>query len=297
MKSDMYTYKNWLDGEVVLRYATIYKSAEIKTNPIIVDWKNFNQEDIKKIKLKQKEIFDKQKNIFVSKERDRLTENYRNSIFKEKFISRNFTLWNEILSGKLLELTALDSYCTSDNSITFPSIYYQEMIAYYNSFKIGGLQYDFSNVHSENCPYKLKTHLLPEIIVEVILKLKNELNEWKSDFPSKEKTKESNYPLMFKDAQAESLFSKLIKEIKNRKPFQPAYSYIFHKMRGTYERKYNLINISFTKKDYSNFLKNTLKAKKFNDKFPKGTHQYYTRRDTLFKEAYTQIYGSENISK
>lgn len=297
MKSDMYTYKNWLDGEVVLRYATIYKSAEIKTNPIIVDWKNFNEEDIKKIKLKQIEIFDIQKNIFVSKERDRLTENYRNSIFKEKFISRNFTLWNEILSGKLLELTALDSYCTSDNSITFPSIHYQEMIAYYNSFKIGGLQYDFSNVHSENCPYKLKTHLLPEIIVEVILKLKNELNEWKSDFPSKEKTKESNYPLMFKDAQAELLFFNLIIEIKTRKPSQPAYAYIFHKMRGTYERKYNLINISFTKKDYSNFLKNTLKVKKFNDKFPKGTHHFYARRDTLFKQVYTQIYGSENTSK
>ena len=192
MKSDMYTYKNWLDGEVVLRYATIYKSAEIKTNPIIVDWKNFKEEDIKKIKLKQIEIFDTQKNIFVSKERDRLSANFKNSSFKEKFISKSFTLWNEILSGKLLELTALDSYCTSDNSITFPSIHYQEMIAYYNSFKIGGLQYDFSNVHSENCPYKLKTHLLPEIIVEVILKLKNELNEWESDFPPKEKTKESN---------------------------------------------------------------------------------------------------------
>ena len=297
MKSDMYTYKNWLDGEVVLRYATIYKSAEIKTNPIIVDWKNFNQEDIQKIKLKQKEIFDKQKNIFVSKEIDRLSEEYKNSIFKEKFISRNFTLWNEILSGKLLELTALDSYCTSDNSITFPSIHYQEMIAYYNSFKIGGLQYDFSNVHSENCPYKLKTDLLPEIIVEVILKLKNELNEWESDFPPKEKTKESNYPLMFKDAQAESLFFKLIKEIKNRKPFQPAYSYIFHKMRGTFNFKYNLINISFSKKDYSNFLKNTLKAKKFNDKFPKGTLDSRLRKDYLFDNAFFLIYGSENISK
>ena len=297
MKSDMYTYKNWLDGEVVLRYATIYKSAEIKTNPIIVDWKNFNQEDIQKIKLKQKEIFDKQKNIFVSKEIDRLSEEYKNSIFKEKFISRNFTLWNEILSGKLLELTALDSYCTSDNSITFPSIHYQEMIAYYNSFKIGGLQYDFSNVHSENCPYKLKTDLLPEVIVEVILKLKYEFDEWKSDFPPKEKTKESNYPLMFKDAQAESLFFKLIKEIKNRKPFQPAYSYIFHKMRGTFNFKYNLINISFSKKDYSNFLKNTLKAKKFNDKFPKGTLDSRLRKDYLFDNAFFLIYGSENISK
>ena len=297
MKSDMYTYKNWLDGEVVLRYATIYKSAEIKTNPIIVDWKNFKEEDIKKIKLKQIEIFDTQKNIFVSKERDRLSANFKNSSFKEKFISKSFTLWNEILSGKLLELTALDSYCTSDNSITFPSIYYQEMIAYYNSFKIGGLQYDFSNVHSENCPYKLKTHLLPEIIVEVILKLKNELNEWESDFPPKEKTKESNYPLMFKDAQAESLFFKLIKEIKNRKPFQPAYSYIFHKMRGTFNFKYNLINISFSKKDYSNFLKNTLKAKKFNDKFPKGTLDSRLRKDYLFDNAFFLIYGSENISK
>lgn len=297
MKSDLYTYKNWLDGEVVLRYATIYKSVEIKTNPIIVDWKNFKEEDIKKIKLKQIEIFDTQKNIFVSKERDRLTENYRNSIFKKEFISKSFTLWNEILSGKLLELTALDSYCTSDNSITFPSIHYQEMIAYYNSVKIGGLQYDFSNVHSENCPYKLKTHLLPEIIVEVILKLKNELNEWESDFPPKEKTKESNYPLMFKDAQAESLFYKLIKEIKNRKPFQPAYSYIFHKMRGTFNFKYNLINISFSKKDYSNFLKNTLKAKKFNDKFPKGTLDSRLRKDYLFDNAFFLIYGSENISK
>ena len=297
MKSDMYTYKNWLDGEVVLRYATIYKSAEIKTNPIIVDWKNFNQEDIQKIKLKQKEIFDKQKNIFVSKEIDRLSEEYKNSIFKEKFISRNFTLWNEILSGKLLELTALDSYCTSDNSITFPSIYYQEMIAYYNSFKIGGLQYDFSNVHSENCPYKLKTDLLPEVIVEVILKLKYEFDEWKSDFPSKEKTKESKYPSIFKDVQAESLFFKLIKEIKNRKPFQPAYSYIFHKMRGTFNFKYNLINISFSKKDYSNFLKNTLKAKKFNDKFPKGTFDSRLRKDYLFDNAFFLIYGSENISK
>jgi hypothetical protein len=297
MKSDMYTYKNWLDGEVVLRYATIYKSAEIKTNPIIVDWKNFNQEDIKKIKLKQIEIFDKQKNIFVSNERDRLSEEYKNSSLKEKFISLNITRWNEILSGKLLELTALDSYCTSDNTITFPSIHYQEMIAYYNSFKIGGLQYDFSNIHSENCPYKLKTHLLPEIIVEVILKLKNELNEWESDFPPKEKTKESNYPLMFKDAQAESLFFKLIKEIKNRKPFQPAYSYIFHKMRGTFNFKYNLINISFSKKDYSNFLKNTLKAKKFNDKFPKGTLDSRLRKDYLFDNAFFLIYGSENISK
>lgn len=297
MKSDMYTYKNWLDGEVVLRYATIYKSAEIKTNPIIVDWKNFKEEDIKKIKLKQIEIFDTQKNIFVSKERDRLSKNYKNSSFKEKFISHNLTLWNEILSGKLSKLTALDSYCTSDNSITFPSIHYQEMIVYYNSFKIGGLQYDFSNVHSENCPYKLKTHLLPEIIVEVILTLKNEFDEWKSDIPPKEKTKETKYRLMFKDAQAESLFFKLIKEIKTRKPSQPAYAYIFHKMRGTYERKYNLINISFTKKEYSNFLKNTLKVKKFNDKFPKGDLKSREWRDTLFKEAYTQIYGSENISK
>jgi hypothetical protein len=68
-------------------------------------------------------------------------------------------------------------------------------------------------------------------------------------------------------------------------------------MRGTYERTYNLINISFTKKDYSNFLKNKLKVKKFNDKFPKGTPKYNARRDTLFKVAYSQIYGSENISK
>ncbi len=73
-----------------------------------IEWP-WDEEDIKKIKLKQIEIFDKQKNIFVSNERDRLSEEYKNSSFKEKFISLNITRWNEILSGKLLELTALDS--------------------------------------------------------------------------------------------------------------------------------------------------------------------------------------------
>jgi hypothetical protein len=51
-----YTYKDWLDGKLILKYDFIIPKGE---NPILVEWNDFNcEDDILRIKRKQKEIFD-----------------------------------------------------------------------------------------------------------------------------------------------------------------------------------------------------------------------------------------------
>ena len=58
-----YTYNDWLDGKLILKYDCIIPKGE---TPILVEWNNFNtDEDILLIKRKQKEIFDERVEIPV----------------------------------------------------------------------------------------------------------------------------------------------------------------------------------------------------------------------------------------
>jgi hypothetical protein len=50
-----YTYENWLDGSVILKYDYFIPAGK---KPILVSWDNFCTDDISLIKIKQKEIFD-----------------------------------------------------------------------------------------------------------------------------------------------------------------------------------------------------------------------------------------------
>jgi len=144
-----YTYKDWLDGKLILKYDYIIPKGE---TPILGEWNDFNaDEDILLIKRKQKEIFDER----VAN----LLEKYKSVFNKEIEASKEFeehcrlTL-NQIDSIFTGVLTPTEFIRTEYWNCVFLYKDLCEIQGYYKNTIIRGVEVDYAFINSPRMNYQ-----------------------------------------------------------------------------------------------------------------------------------------------
>jgi len=246
MEIKKYTYKDWLNGVVVLEYSRRqFNSNEVPT-PTIVSWENFEKEEKETIQKEQKIIFENSKDELFKKLSIDFFCKFQRTRSKFDMINRLLKRFSEVFSNRMI---CHDHHCySSDRIITFDFWYYQEMITYIDFYFIGGEHYDFSNVQSPNCIYHNHTIVMPEIMVDVYglmnvllkkerIKLKNPVAEHsmegvENDINDTEgNVVENPYPDIFATVEAYDFFCQLEKLSVIEKEYVAGYSFIYHKMK------------------------------------------------------------------
>ena len=99
MSKKKYSYKDWWDGIVCLAYSeTVHAKYDVKQIRCI--WDDFADEDVIKIKNKQKEIFNDSYNDLLNKWIKIFSNGFEKSKFKKKYLKNEIDDFNRILFDK-----------------------------------------------------------------------------------------------------------------------------------------------------------------------------------------------------
>ena len=171
MTTKKYSYYDWLNGNVVLIFSRReYNSKEV-SEPILVSWDNFNDEDKVKIQEKQEILFNEMLKVRLDiTTKDFLTK-CESSMFPKTFIEREFkslrSLWNNkyVCSGGIC-------YSPIENeNRTFDHSYYQEMIIHKTDCFINGVKAKYDAVPSPKSIYHDKNLVLPEVMITTVYQM------------------------------------------------------------------------------------------------------------------------------
>ena len=154
---DNYTYNKWKLGDFRLDTcsAVFPKGDKVITG---INWDSINKNDRPKIKKKQEELFEKERDFFLTKLKDEFTLRSTNSKQKHLFLKNEYLKYKEILIGNIpIEYGGIHFEIAGTNTYFKGSdlIFYQ---TYFRDVYINGKErvYDFMN--SPNYPYQdLKT--------------------------------------------------------------------------------------------------------------------------------------------
>jgi len=146
-KDKKYTYYDWLNGHVVLKYDLLITNGE---KPKIISWDDFKESDAVKIKKEQKRIFEVRVEKYLQKFKEHFTESYKKSLEKEKLKSEILNKCESILNKRFDVDTPLFFY---DNMV----FSYENIIKIqecYLRFIIHGEDVDLNFIHSEKSSYQ-----------------------------------------------------------------------------------------------------------------------------------------------
>lgn len=293
MTKKLYTYEDWNEGKVIL----IFSRRIGDSNPNLVDWEDFSEEEKIKIQEQQKSIFEQSVQVTSEKYLNGFCEDFSRTRSKIDLVNRLLKRLNEVFTGKMI----CDHYfCrTSDNNMTFDFWYYQDMTFYIDNHFIGGKKYDYSNVHSPNSLYWNQDMVMPEVMVEAIgfmIKfLKNEKTKLQLRIKPETKTtvndvltsdsslvipKTNPYPDIFSTRDAYDFFCELESSIVLEEEYVAGYAFIFHKLK---DEKLNFpIKKNVRQVDFCDFLKKERGQKEiYPPKLPKRNPK---RSQTIFEK-------------
>ena len=229
-----YNYKDWLNGDITLAYAkTILNS---KNKPKITKWEGFYEEDIIKIKEKQKEVF----NEIISLKLENLKTNFKRiyaySQVKEELIETEKQECINILYSPIPESQTLIS---KKWKVLFETEDLREIQNYFkNTILEGNFQgYDF--IQSPNDIYQDSSKTPPQIYAQLLFYY----FKWLTNiYASEENNKTSEtllnihltknlYPHIFTNDIAYNIFIELKNLTVGQKTQLADYSFIYHKMK------------------------------------------------------------------
>ncbi|OFY89647.1 MAG: hypothetical protein A3K10_09805 [Bacteroidetes bacterium RIFCSPLOWO2_12_FULL_31_6] len=151
-KIKKYKYDNWWNGEVTLNYSrNVWRKDDI---PIIVEWVNFNEKDTRRIKEKQKEIFEQKVSDFLIKIKDDFLKQFDGSLMKNELWRDEIQqcwdiMFAPIPNSKIITLNHWDC-----------SFEFQDLmdIQRYIKRKIKkGIEDGYDYIHSPQCKYQDKS--------------------------------------------------------------------------------------------------------------------------------------------
>jgi hypothetical protein len=160
MKNEKYTYKDWLIGTVYLETCSTVapkgSNLGIKT-----DFTHFSKEDAIKIKRKQKELFELQKDQILKGFINTFKKLFKNSDAKESYLEREFSDVNKIFSH---DSGLSPRFYNWNTTISREDL--SEMRKYVDEQIIKGeKRYDF--MHSPKFVFQSKNKIIPEIYAQV----------------------------------------------------------------------------------------------------------------------------------
>jgi hypothetical protein len=160
MNKEKYTYKDWWEGIVYLETCPIKftKGADVG---IKVDLRKFSKIDAQKIRKKQKEIFEKQRDKNLKLFIDTFKKRFKNSDAKLDYLKREFVDVNNIISDE----SGLSPQFYNWN-ITIRREDLSEMRAYVKEQIIKG-EKNYGFIHSPNYIFQSKNKIPNEIYARI----------------------------------------------------------------------------------------------------------------------------------
>jgi hypothetical protein len=239
---EQYKFENWLNGDVTLIYSEVFfdekdDNGEI-VEPICVDWGNFAESDVIKIKQMQKQIFDENININLEKFKSEFLKRYTKSLMPEEFLESEKQECFDILFSKI----PIKQFITTKHwEITF---YYNDLLEiqkYAKNTILKGIEVCLDFVHSPKNKYQIKNKVPSQVYAHVLYNYFHWLN---NEFSSSDKTETNDnlnqniekiefnnlYPSIFKNGSAYQMFIELNKMTVKESTKLADYSFIFHSM-------------------------------------------------------------------
>ncbi len=143
-----YTYKNWWEGEVVLKYDYIISNG---MQPVLAEWDNFSNEDISLIKSKQKEIFNERVAILLEKYKATFNKELSSSLEPDEHIRMTISQIDDIFKGVL---PPSEFIYTEYWKVLFSHKELREIQEYYNSSIIRGGEVDYNFINSPSMKFQ-----------------------------------------------------------------------------------------------------------------------------------------------
>jgi hypothetical protein len=144
-----YSFDDWWNGEVIHKDASLYdiKGADLK----IVDWSDFNESDVERIKAKQLEIFKFAVDAKFKELQAQFLVRYNNSEMKKLYLLDEIKECMNILTGKIPDKEYVHfniwGGIHENQSITDVQYYFKRNVK-------SGIDDGFGFVHSPNCKFQ-----------------------------------------------------------------------------------------------------------------------------------------------
>ena len=175
-----YTYNDWYSGKVCLNTcSSIFSKGVLPIQPISLD--EFNDKDILKIRKKQKEIFDQEKNFYLKRFLDGFTKRLKNSKLKDEYLTREYEQCKKMLTTPV----SIENY-----EILYPFPHtddYQvgkdldEYNRYFKDHIINGNERVYDFIHSPNYPHKNDSIKPRQIFAQALIEYFEFINTAKKD--------------------------------------------------------------------------------------------------------------------
>lgn len=172
MKKRLYTYKDWIQGRVVLAGNIFIPSG---TNPTIVDWNTFSELDKKLIKERQELIFENLVNEQLEKFKSVFTSRYNSSSEKEILLNAELSQVEEIFKASI---PSIDFYRTSHWNAVYSFEEISKIQAFYRDVIIKGENYSYDFVQPYDSQYVNRDIIPYQIYTIALWKYHNWLKEF-----------------------------------------------------------------------------------------------------------------------
>ena len=154
-----YKFESWYNGDVTLLYSEVFykdnENDDKNNEPVFVTWDNFAKSEVIKIKEKQKEIFDENVNLYLTKFLTEFEKRYKKSLMAAEFLEMEK---NECFNILYSEIPNSEIIITSNWKIPFNFNDLLEIQEYANKSILRGIENCLDFIHSPNTKLKIKFH-------------------------------------------------------------------------------------------------------------------------------------------
>jgi hypothetical protein len=178
-----YKFESWYNGDVTLLYSEVFykenENDDKNNEPVFVTWDNFAKSEVVKIKEKQKEIFDENVNLYLTKFQTEFEKRFKKSLMAAEFLEMEK---NECFNILYTEIPNSEIIITSNWKIPFNFNDLLEIQEYANKTILRGIENCLDFIHSPNNKYQIKDKIPPQVYAQTLYEYYNWLNSgFKSD--------------------------------------------------------------------------------------------------------------------
>jgi hypothetical protein len=200
-----YTYQEWLDGSIVLKYATVFFNEKNDKHPILVDYSDFSIQDEAKIKKHQQLLFREGVTDLLAKWQLDFDLQSQKSQNKVVLNVNRIALIEEVLFGKKIgiEFTNFEPY-----DLVFYSNDLIEIRDYATRIIIDGQDYQYKNVQSPNSHYNDSSKIQCELYAQALWEQMKLLKDIPNHRPPKTERNWFKIGLLFANGEMDELIEK-----------------------------------------------------------------------------------------
>lgn len=258
-----YSYNDWWFGRVTLNSTPV--EFEKNDEPKVAEWQDFSDEDMIKIRKRQKEIFNERVSKLINELQQNFLQLHQQSEIKEMLVKDEM---NECYRLLFKQKNIGERFISRQWNVTLEYNYLVQIQFYVESKLKNGISDGFAFIHSPKNKYqpeKVPPQIIAQSIWEYFKWLKNAFSLNENDLMATDGKINNPYQQIFINGYAYQMFLELVKIMVKDKTRLSDYGFIFHKMKSKY---YNLIHKDTKEKTFIGILNNDFNAKIVAKKFP-----------------------------